>query len=106
MVDFSDVLNKAKKMQEKMKVTEEVIKKIEAEGESGGGLVRLTLNGNNELIKIFIDKSLISEKKEILEDLIVAAHNMARQKLKSKTSEELMKITGGIDLPPGFKLNF
>ena len=61
------------------------------------------MNGDGELKKILLDDSLLKESKEIVEDLIVAAHSDAKLKLKSKTSEEISKITGGIDLPPGFK---
>ena len=64
------------------------------------------MNGDGELKKIFLDDNLIKEPKEIIEDLIVSAHNDAKSKLKKKTSEEISKITGGIDLPPGFKLPF
>ena len=64
------------------------------------------MNGDGELKKIFLDDSLLKESKEILEDLIVAAHNNAKSKLKDKTSEEISKATGGISLPPGFKLPF
>ena len=103
MKDFTDVLLGAKKMQEKMKETQENLKKIEVQGVSGGQAVTITLNGDYELKSISIKDEILKEKKEILEDLIVAAHNDAKQKLKIKTSEEISKITGGIDLPPGFK---
>ena len=106
MTDFSDVLAQAQKMQEKMKETQSVIKKIEVEGVSGGNGVKLSLNGDGELKKIYIDPKILIESKEIIEDLIIAAHNDAKQKLKKKTSEELSKITGGLSLPPGFKLPF
>ena len=106
MKDFSDVLSQAKKMQEKMKETQENLRKIEVEGVAGGETVKIILNGDYELKNIKINESLLKEKKEILEDLIIAAHNDAKQKLKSKTSEEIEKITGGIGLPPGFKLPF
>tara|TARA_Y100000590_G_scaffold182912_1_gene208419 strand:+ start:226 stop:546 length:321 start_codon:yes stop_codon:yes gene_type:complete len=103
MTDFTNLLSQAKKMQEKMKETQEKLKKIEAEGISGGQAVKVILNGDGELKKILLNDSLLKESKEIVEDLIVAAHNDAKLKLKSKTSEEISKITGGIDLPPGFK---
>ena len=103
MKDFSDVLSQAKKMQEKMKETQENIKKIEVEGISGGEAVKVILNGDYELKKIEISDNLFKEKKEVIEDLIVAAHNDAKEKLKNKTSEEIKKITGGIGLPSGFK---
>jgi len=106
MTDFSNLLSEAKKMQEKMKETQEVLKKIEVEGISGGNAVKLTMNGEGELKKIFIDDSLLKESKEIIEDLIVAAHNDAKTKLKKKTTDEISKVTGGINLPPGFKLPF
>jgi nucleoid-associated protein EbfC len=106
MTDFTSLISQAKKMQEKMKETQEKLKTIEAEGVSGGNVVKALLNGEGELKKITFDENLLKEPKEILEDLIVAAHNDAKSKLKKKTSEELSKITGGIDLPPGFKFPF
>ena len=106
MTDFTDLISQAKKMQEKMKETQENLKKIEVEGVSGGNTVKAVLNGDGELKKIFLEEALLKESKEIIEDLIVAAHNDAKLKLKKKTSEEIAKVTGGIDLPPGFKLPF
>ena len=106
MTDFSKVLETAKNMQNKMKETQESIKKIEVEGVAGGGSVKVCLNGDGELIKLYILPEIMRENKEILEDLIVAAHSDAKQKVKIKASEELSKITGGISLPPGFKWPF
>ena len=106
MTDFSKVLEQAKNMQDKMKETQESIKKIEVEGVAGGGSVKVCLNGDGELIKLYISPEIINENKEILEDLIVAAHSNAKQKVKIKASEELSKITGGIPLPPDFKWPF
>ena len=106
MTDFSDLISQAKKMQDKMKKTQETLKNIEVEGVSGGNTVRIIMNGEGELKKVCLDEALFKEPKEITEDLIVAAHNDAKSKLKKKTSEEISKITGGIDLPPGFKLPF
>ena len=106
MTDFTDLISQAKKMQEKMKETQEILKKIEVEGISGGNAVKITMNGDGELKKISVDDSLFKESKGILEDLIIAAHNDAKSKLKKKTSEEIEKVTGGISLPPGFKLPF
>ena len=106
MPDFTDLISQAKKMQEKMKETQTALKKIEVEGVSGGNAVKVIMNGEGELKKITFDDSLFKESKEIFEDLIVAAHNDAKVKLKKKTSEEISKVTGGIDLPPGFKLPF
>ena len=106
MADFTDLITQAKKMQEKMRETQEALKKIEVEGISGGNLIRVIMSGDGELKKISLDENLLKESKEIVEDLIVAAHNDAKSKLKKKTSEEISKITGGVSLPPGFKLPF
>ena len=106
MKNFTDLISQAKEMQEKMKVAQEALKKIEVEGLSGGDTVKVIMNGDGELKKVFIDPNLLKEPKEIIEDLIVAAHNDAKSKLKKKTSEEISKVTGGIELPPGFKLPF
>ena len=87
MADFTDLITQAKKMQEKMQQTQEALKKIEIEGISGGNAIRVIMNGNGELKKISLDENLLKESKEIVEDLIVAAHNDAKSKLKKKTSE-------------------
>ena len=106
MTDFTNLITQAKKMQEKMKETQEALKKIEVEGISGGNAIRVIMNGDGELKKIYLDENLLKESKEIVEDLIVAAHNDAKSKLKKKTSEEISKVTGDVSLPPGFKLPF
>ena len=106
MPDFNDLIAASKKMSEKMKETQEALKKIEVEGISGGNIVRVIMNGDGELKKISLDDKLLKESKQIIEDLIVAAHNDAKIKLKKKTSEEISKVTGGISLPPGFKIPF
>jgi hypothetical protein len=106
MPDFTDLMSQAKKMQEKIKETQETLKKIEVEGISGGNAVKIIMNGDGELKKISLDKTVLKESAGIIEDLIVAAHNDAKSKLKKKTSEEISKVTGGINLPPGFKLPF
>ena len=84
MTNFSDLISQAKKMQDKMKESQEILKKIEVEGVSGGNSVKVLMNGDGELKKIFLDDNLIKESKEIIEDLIVAAHNDAKSKLKKK----------------------
>ena len=106
MTDFSKMLEQAKNMQNKMKETQESIRKIEVEGIAGGGSIKIYLNGDGELIKLHMTPEIMKESKEILEDLIIAAHGDAKKKIKIKTSEELSKITGGIPLPPGFKFPF
>ncbi len=106
MTDFTDLISQAKKMKEKMEETQEILKKIEVEGISGGSSVKVIMNGDGELKKIMLNDGLLKESKEIIEDLIVAAHNDAKTKLKRKTSEEISKVTGGMSLPPGFKFPF
>ena len=102
MTDFSKILSKAKELEAKMKESQEKIKNIEAEGTSGTNSVKVKLNGDGEMIELKISPETIREEKSIIEDLIVAAHNNAKVQLKSKTSEEISKATGGFGIP-GFK---
>ena len=102
MTDFTKILNKAKELEEKMKESQEKIKNIKVEGSSGSDSVKVTLNGDGEMIKIFISPETLKEEKTIIEDLIVAAHNNAKRELKLKTNEEISKTTGGFNIP-GFK---
>ena len=106
MNNFTDILSKAKQMQEKMKEVQDSIKNIEVEGISGGNLVKVILKGNYEMKSIFIDQKAKNEKDEVINDLIVAAYNDAKDKLKKKTSEELAKATGMPNLPFDMKLPF
>ena len=106
MTNFSDMLSKAKAMQEKMKEAQEQIKKIEVEGEAGGNLVKVVLTGDYELKSIEISEDAKKENLEIINDLIIAAYNNAKENLKKKSAEELSKATGGLNLPLDFKLPF
>ena len=106
MNDFTDMLSKAKVMQEKMKELQDKIKKIEVEGEAGGNLVKVILTGDYEMKSIILSPNAKNEKYEIINDLIIAAHNDAKEKLKKKTSEELLKATGVSNFPLDFKLPF
>ena len=106
MTNFSDMLSKAKDMQEKMKEAQEQIKRIEVEGVSGGNLVKVILTGDYEIKSILITEEAKKEKQEIVNDLIIAAYNNAKENLKKKSSEELSKVTGGLNLPLDFKLPF
>ena len=99
MTDFTKILSKAKELEAKMKESQEKIKNIKVEGVSGANSVKVTLNGNGEMIKIDISPETMKETKTIIEDLIVAAHNNAQTQLKSKTSEEISKVTGGFNIP-------
>mgnify|MGYP003312925873 CR=1 FL=1 len=96
------ILDKAKEIEAKMKESQEKIKNIKIEGVSGSNSVKVTLNGDGEMIKIDISPDIIKEDKSIIEDLVVAAHNNAKEKLKLKTTEEISKATGGFGIP-GFK---
>ena len=102
MTDFKKIMDKAKEMQSKMRKKKKKIKNIQAQGISGSNSVKVILNGENEMIKIDLSEEIMKENKIIIEDLIVAAHNNAKEKLKSKTTEEISKATGGFDIP-GFK---
>ena len=106
MTNFTDMLSKAKEMQNKMKEAQDAIKKIEVEGEAGGNLVKVTLTGDYEIKAIKVSKEAKKESNEIIYDLIIAAYNNAKDKLKKKSSDELSKVTGGLNLPFDFKLPF
>ena len=98
MNDFSKILDKAKELEAKMKESQEKIKNINATGISGGNSVKITLNGEGEIVEIYIAPETLKEDKTIIEDLIKAAHNNAKSQLKSKTSEEISKATGGFGI--------
>ena len=102
MTDFNKILDKAKEFQEKMKESQEKIKKIEVFGESGGGSVKVGLNGNGDITTLELSKETWEEDKNIIIDLIIAAHAAAKSQLKMKTNEEITKATGGFGVP-GFK---
>ena len=99
LTDFTKILDKAKEIEAKMKESQEKIKNIKIEGVSGSNSVKVTLNGDGEMIKIDISPDIINEDKSIVEDLVVAAHNNAKEKLKLKTTEEISKVTGGFGIP-------
>jgi len=106
MTNFTDMLSKAKEKQNKMKEAQDAIKKIEVEGEAGGNLVKVTLTGDYEIKAIKVSEEAKKESNEIIYDLIIAAYNNAKDKLKKKSSDELSKVTGGLNLPFDFKLPF
>ena len=102
MTVFKKILDKAKELEEQMKESQEKIKNIKVEGISGSNSVKVILDGEGEMQKIEISNEVLKEDKSIIEDLIVAAHNNAKTQLKSKTTEEISKATGGFGIP-GFK---
>ena len=102
MTDFSKILDKAKEVEAKMKESQEKIKQIEVVGVSGGDAVKVTLNGEGEMVNLDLSDKILKEEKGILVDLIRAAHSNAKNQLKTRTSEEISKATGGFGIP-GFK---
>ncbi|MEE2695144.1 MAG: YbaB/EbfC family nucleoid-associated protein [Pseudomonadota bacterium] len=107
MNNMSQIMKQAKAMQEKMAEMQKKIEDTEIEGSSGGGVVKVLMNGKHELKKINIDPSLMSsEEKEVLEDLIVAAINDVNKKIAENMNNQLGSLSGGMGLPPGMKLPF
>ncbi|MFK4824549.1 YbaB/EbfC family nucleoid-associated protein [Paenochrobactrum sp. BZR 588] len=107
MRDMLGMMKQAKEMQAKMKVMQEEIANLETTAQSGGGLVSVTLSGKGTLSALNIDPSMMKEGEgEILEDLIIAAHNDAKAKLEAQMAEKTQALTAGLPIPPGFKLPF
>ncbi len=105
MVDFLGLMKQAAELKSKMEAMQAELDRIEVEGSAGGGLLAITLSGKGELRATRIDDSLFKpDQKEILEDLIVAAHADARRKLEAMLPERMQALTGGLPLPPGLKL--
>ena len=107
MVNFGNMMKQAQQLQKKMAEAQEKLNEIEVEGVSGGGLVKVIATAKGVFKRIKIDDSLLkTDEKEILEDLIVAANNDAKQKGELVAQEEMKSLTGGLPLPPGMKLPF
>ncbi len=107
MKNIGQMLKQAQEMQEKMADMQARLDRVEIEGTAGAGMVRVTLNGKGEVRRVKIDPSAMEPgEAEVLEDLIVAAFNDARAKVEAHVSEEMSKLTGGLDLPPGLKMPF
>ena len=107
MKDLLGLMGKAKEMQAKFQAMQEEIAGMEASGQAGGGIVQVTLSGKFEMKSLKIDPSLFKEDQvEILEDLILAAHNDAKVKLEATMQEKTQALTAGLPIPPGMKLPF
>ena len=107
MKNIGQMMKQAQQMQERMASMQEELAQFEITGSSGGGLVSVTLNGKGVLSNVKIDPSLMTaDEVEVVEDLLKAAHADARAKVDAYTSEQMSKLTGGLQLPPGFKLPF
>jgi nucleoid-associated protein EbfC len=105
MKNFAGMMKQAQELQGRMAEMQAEMERARVEGQSGGGLVVLTLNGKGELTGVKIDSSLVKpEEVEILEDLIVAAHTDAKAKVERLLQEKMQSLTGGLPLPPGLKL--
>ena len=102
---MENLMKQAQQMQEKMQQAQEEIANAEVAGESGAGLIKIVMNGRHDVKQVDIDDSLMSEDKEILEDLIAAAVNDAVRKIESNSQEKMSAMTGGM-MPPGFKMPF
>jgi len=107
MKNLGQMMKQAQEMQERMQEMQESLAAVEIGGQSGGGMVSVTMTGKGEVRKVSIDPSLMTaDEKEVLEDLIAAATNDARGKVDSYVQEETQKLMGGLELPPGMKLPF
>jgi nucleoid-associated protein EbfC len=107
MKNLSGLMKQAQQMQSKMQEMQSKLEAMEIEGVAGAGLVSVTLNGKGDLRQIKIDPKIVDPADtEMLEDLVVAAHTDARRKIDAATAEEMQKVTGGLQLPPGMKLPF
>jgi DNA-binding YbaB/EbfC family protein len=106
MTDLTGLMKQVQQMQEQMQKAQEELAKREVTGEAGAGLVKVTLNGRYEARKVELDSSLLSEDKEILEDLLAAAINAATRKIAESSSNQLSGMASGLNLPDGFKFPF
>ena len=107
MTNINNMMKQAQELQKKMSEAQKKVEELEAEGTSGGGLIKVTIDGKNLVKSVSIDESLISKDEvEILEDLIVAAFNDGKEKIQRKIADEMSAVTGGLQLPPGFKMPF
>lgn len=106
MNGLGDLMKQAQQMQANMQKMQEDLAKAEVSGEAGAGLVRVVMNGRHDVKRVHIDASLMSEDKEMLEDLLAAAVNDAVRKVENQSREQMAKVTAGMGIPPGFKMPF
>lgn len=103
---LGNLMKQAQQMQEKMQRMQEEVAKLEVTGESGGGMVKITMTGKHEVRRVSIDDSLLQDDKEMLEDLIAAAINDAARRIEQNQQEKMSGVTAGMNLPAGMKLPF
>lgn len=106
MKGMGDLMKQAQQMQANMQKMQEQLANAEVHGQAGAGLVKVTMTGRHDVKQVSIDDSLMSEDKEMLEDLLAAAVNDAVRKVESNSQDQMKDLTGGMDLPPGFKMPF
>lgn len=107
MKNLGQMLKQAQEMQARMAEMQAKLAEVEMSGSAGGGMVQVTLNGKGEMRRVKIDKALmVPDEAEVLEDLIVAAANDAKSHVEAHVQQEMSKLTGGLQLPPGMKLPF
>ena len=105
MKDLMGMMKQVKEMQSRMQAVQEELEAMEVDGQSGGGLVNVIMSGKGEMKRVRIDPSLLKESEgEVLEDLVVAAHQDAKRKVEAAAQEKMTEVTGGLPLPPGMKL--
>ena len=104
--NIGNMMKQAQMMQENMRQMQENLASIEVEGQSGAGMVKVTMTCRHDVKRVHIDSSLIGDDKEMLEDLVAAAFNDAVRKVETTTQEKMAALTSGMGLPPGFKLPF
>ncbi|TCS42055.1 YbaB/EbfC family nucleoid-associated protein [Reinekea marinisedimentorum] len=103
---MGNMMKQAQKMQEKMQQMQEEVANMEVTGEAGAGLISVVMTGRHDVRKVSIDDSLMSEEKDLLEDLLAAAVNDAVRKIETQSQEKMASVTAGMGLPPGMKLPF
>jgi len=100
------IMQQAQEMQGKMQQVQDELAQMEITGESGAGLVKVTMTGKHEVSKVVIDPSVFEDDRELLEDLVAAAINDAVQRVNTQSQEKMSELTGGLNLPPGMNLPF
>ncbi|AKH69754.1 DNA-binding protein, YbaB/EbfC family [Spongiibacter sp. IMCC21906] len=106
MKDLNELMKKASEMQEQMQKAQEEAANIEVQGEAGAGLVKVTMTGRHDVRRVQIDPTLLSEDKEMLEDLVAAAVNDAVKRVEVTNQDKLSGMFSGMNMPPGFKMPF
>jgi len=103
---LAGLMKQAQAMQDNMKKMQEQLALIEVEGQSGAGLVKVVMTGRHDVKRVTIDPTLLTEDKDMLEDLVAAAVNDAVRKVEAASQEKMAGLTAGLPMPPGFKLPF